>query len=219
MLVRPGMLIALVAVLAILAGLARAASAASNQPAAASYFVVRPDPRLCPSPLCGGYWVSLANHARTRCHDGLLRPRCYVANAVGDDRHPLKANPADGAIVRAAIGSRTFGGFGQLGVLVVVDVFGPAGRAIESGSFFRVVDTGIRCVRAPCFALRASRLNRSSRATLSGIDFGTARATPDELERVEAALGTKNGVLAQGGIRPTSDGGRVFRATRFFLKA
>ena len=216
MLVRPGMLIALVAVLA---GLAGAAPAASNPPAAASYFVVRPDPRLCPSPLCGGYWVSLANHARTRCHDGLRRPRCYVASAVGVDRHPLKANPADGAIVRAAIESWTFGGFGQLGILVVINVFAPAGRAPESGRFFRVAGTGIRCVRTPCFALRASRLNRSSRATLSGIDIGTARTGPDELERVEAALDTKNGVLARGSVVSASDGGRIFRATRFFLRS
>ena len=34
----------------------------------------RPDPRMCPSPRCGGYWVALANRARTRCSDGVLRP-------------------------------------------------------------------------------------------------------------------------------------------------
>jgi uncharacterized protein DUF6748 len=216
-LVRPAVLTALVAVLVALVGAPGAPS--TPPPAGSSYFVVRPDPRLCPSPLCGGYWVSLANHARTRCHDGLLRPRCYVANAVDGHRHPLTAGPANGSLVRAAIERWTFEGFGQLGVLVVANVFAPAGRAPESGGFLRLVDTGIRCVRAPCFALRASRLNRSSRTTLSGIDIGAARTTPGELDRVEAALGTKNGVLAQGGIEPTSDGGRVFRATRFFLKA
>lgn len=211
---------ALATLVAVLVGLAGAAPASSNPPpVGSSFYVVRLDPRLCPSPLCGGYWVSLANHARTRCHDGLLRPRCYVANAVDERRRPLTKSVADGALARAVIESWTVEGFGQLGVLVVANVYAPAGRAPESGSFFRVVDTGIRCVRAPCFALRASRLNRALRTTLSGIDIGAARATPDELLRVEAAFGRKNGVLARGGIVSASGGGRNFRVTRFFLKA
>ena len=121
--------------------------------------------------------------------------------------------------MRAEIEPWTYQGIGELGVLVVADVFSPAGRAPESGGFFRLVDNGIRCVRAPCFSIRASRLNYSSRTTVSGIDIGAARATPSEVVRVEAALGTKNGLLARGRIVSSPDGGRVFRATRFYLRS
>lgn len=181
-----------------------------------SFYVVRADPRLCPSPICGGYWVSRANHARTRCHDGLLRPRCYVATAVGEDRQPLTTSVPDGALARATIELRTFGGLGKLGVLVVAGVFSPAGQAQPSGRFFRLVDTGIRCIRAPCFYVRASTLNRALRTTLSGVEI--LGVVPDELvARVEKALGTRNGVLAQGRVATSSDGGRALRSTRFFL--
>lgn len=193
--------------------------ATANPPqVGSSFYVVRPDPRLCPSPLCGGYWVALANRARTRCHDGLLRPRCYVARAVDEDRHPLTATLPDGALARAAIESGAFEGLGQLGVLVVADVYAPAGGAPPSGRFVRLVDTGIRCIRAPCFSIRAAWLNRSSRTTLSGLE-SLGVVSEWLVFRVETALATKNGVLAQGRIVATIDGGREFQATRFFLRS
>lgn len=201
MLVRPAVLAALIMVLV---GLAGAAPAASNpQPVGSSYYVVRPDPRLCPSPLCGGYWVSLANHARTRCHDGLFRPRCYVANAIDEHRHPLTTSVADGALARAAIEPREFGGLGELGVLVVAELRSPVGRA-AAGDFYRLRDTGVRCTRAQCFSLRASRLDTSSRTTVSDLDLRPARPSPDELERAEAALTTSNGLFASGRIVRTA---------------
>jgi len=182
------------------------------------YYAVQPDPRLCPSPLCGGYWAALANRSRTVCHDGARRPRCYVASAVDEERHPLEVGLTAGALARAEIEPWSFKGFGELGVLVVADVWAPTGRAPPSGGFYRLRDTGMRCIRAPCFSLRASRLNGSLRVTVSDLDLEATRATAEQLERAEAALRTKNGLFAQGRIGPTADGGRLFRATRVFLR-
>lgn len=210
----------MIALFAITAALVGAGGATSGPPqVGSSLYVVQPDPRLCPSPLCGGHWVALANHARTRCHDGPLRPRCYVARTVDEERHPLGVEVPAGALVRAEIEPWKYEGFGMLGTLVVADVFSPAGRAPPKGRFFRLADTGVRCIRAPCFSVRASRVNGSLRTTVSGIDIGAARATPGELVRIEAALGTKNGVLAQGRIVAAPNGGRSFLATRFFLRS
>jgi hypothetical protein len=210
-------MVLLVALVAVLTG---AQPATSGAPAfGPAYYVVRPDPRLCPSPLCGGYWASLGNRARTECSDGMRRPRCYVARAISVDRHPLDVAIPAGALVRAELEPWAFEGFGELGILVVADVFAPIGRARESGGFFRLADTGVRCVRAPCFSVRASRLNRLTRTTVSRIDLGPARTTPEERARVEAALESKTRVLAQGEIVPSLDGGRVFQATRFFLRS
>jgi len=83
------------------------------------------------------------------------------------------------------------------------------GRAPATGRYFRVVDRGIRCVRAPCFSLLASVVNADKRIALSGIGLGAAPI--DIRKRIEAALGTKSGVLARGRIFATEDGGRVLR--------
>lgn len=178
-------------------------------------YVAQQDPRLCPSPLCGGYWVQLANRARTRCSDGALRARCYAARAVDEERQPLGTAVPQGALVRADLEPWRFEGLGELGALVVARAFTPVGGEASSGRYFRVVDRGIRCVRAPCFSLRASVLNGDERIALSGI--GLSAAPVGTRERIEVALGTKDGVLARGRIVRVQDGGRVLRATRFFL--
>ncbi len=214
-----GRVAALGGLIAAMAAIAGAVPATGGPPLVGlTYYVVQPDPRLCPSPLCGGYWASLANRGRTRCHDGALRPRCYVATAVGEDRHPWPSGLPAGALVRADIEPWSFEALGKLGVLVVANVWEPAGRATLSGGFYRLRDTGVRCIRAPCFSLRASKLNGSSRVTVSDLDLGATRATQDELARAEAALSTKNGLFARGRIVATAEGGRLFRATRVFLR-
>ncbi|MGH3136067.1 MAG: DUF6748 domain-containing protein [Gaiellaceae bacterium] len=193
---------------------------ARTQPAIGSaLYTVSVDPRLCPSPLCGGYWVALANGARTRCTDGKRSARCYVAKAVNQDHHPLDVSIPDGALVRAGIESWEYEGIGSLGVLAVAVVYAPAGKAPVSGGYYRVVDTGIRCIRAPCFSYRATQVNGSTRTTMSDVDLGAAHATSAEVGRADAALRTKNGLFARGRFARTADGGRVFRALRLYLRA
>jgi hypothetical protein len=181
-------------------------------------YVVRPDPRACPSPLCGGYWVALANHSRTLCHDGLQRARCYVAEAVDERRDPLAVGISDGALARALLETRDFGGLGRLGVLVVADVRAPVGEG-AGGRFYRLRDTGVRCIRAPCFSIRSVLLNRRSRVTLSGVDLSDARLTPEQEASAQAALHGRPGLFAAGRIVQAADGGRTFRAARVYLSA
>ena len=104
----------------------------------AQEYVVYSDPRLCPSPLCGGYWVALANRARTRCSDRKYRPRCYVALAW-----PASRTIHDGALVQGGIAAHEVRGFGNLGTLIATDVRNPVG-AVASGSYYRLRDTGVR---------------------------------------------------------------------------
>ena len=182
-----------------------------------SQYVVQPDPRLCPSPRCGGYWVGLANRRLTRCHDGTLRARCYVAVAVDEQRDGLEsAVPAD-ALVRAALETRSFGNLGELGVLVVADIRAPTGQE-RNGVVYRVRDLGVRCVRAPCFSLRAARVNGSSRTTVSDLDLRPAISTQDQRVQAERALATPAGLFVTGRIAPSTDGGRVLRAWRVYLR-
>jgi hypothetical protein len=174
----------------------------------AAHYVVRVDPRLCPSPLCGGYWVSLANRSRTRCHDGLYRPRCYVASAW-----PASRTIHDGALVQGGISVQTSEGFGELGLLIATDVRNPVGEA-ASGSFFRLRDIGVRCIREPCFSIRASRLNGVDSAMVSGVDLSDMKQSQEE---AKLAL-YEDGLFAAGRIVSTEEGGRVFRASRIYLR-
>jgi len=208
----------LVALLASLA-LAGAAGSARSQPTMGTgIYTVQLDPRLCPSPLCGGYWVALANGARTRCADGIRRARCYAAKAVDEHRDPLETAIAEGALVRAELESSEYEGIGPLGVVAVAAVYEPAGRATVTGGYYRVVDTRVRCVRAPCFSYRVTQLNGRTRTTTSDVDLGTAGATRAEVARALKALRTKNGLFARGRFTREADGGRSFRTSRLFLR-
>jgi len=182
--------------------------------AGSSFYVVRSDPRLCPSPLCGGYWIALANRARTRCSDEALRPRCYVAKMVGEVGQPLSATVPEGALTYGALEVQEFGGLGKLGVLGVAEVWKPVGGAVR-GDFYRLRDIGVRCIRAPCFSMRATRLNGGAPFTFSDLDVRPAGAGTDDLG---VALFDPQGLLASGHVSPTSEGGRVFRATRVYLR-
>jgi hypothetical protein len=196
-----------------------ASGAAAGPTAANAIYVVRPDPRACPSPLCGGYWAALANHTRTRCHDGLYRRLCYVATVnSATTRKPFSTPVPAGALVQGTLGSETFEGVARIGVLWATDVWAPVGSEPASGRYFRLRDTGIRCVRAPCFSFRARRLTTPARTTVSSVDLGPARATAETLRRAEAALASPSGLLAAGRISATTDGGRLFRATQVYLK-
>ena len=206
--------VGLVAALALVSAVVATSTAARQPPTGTAIYVVRVDKRLCPSPLCGGYWVAIANGARTRCADGLRYPRCYVARAIDSARQPL-ASIEEGSLVRGGLDS----GRDDLGELVATAVFAPAGRATLAGGYYRVTDTRIRCVRAPCFSWRATQANGSTRTPISGVDLEAASATASEIARAQAALHTKSGLLARGRFVPGADGARVFEALRLYLRA
>ena len=43
-----------------------------------TYFSIRSDARLCPSPTCGGFFVARINRTTTECHDGSVAEACYT---------------------------------------------------------------------------------------------------------------------------------------------
>jgi hypothetical protein len=207
--------VGIVGVVVAVCAVAVASAVARQPPAGTAMYVVRNDPRLCPSPLCGGYWVAIANGARTVCADGLRRPRCYVARAVGAYGSARTDGIAEGALVRGALDA----GPDDLGELLTTAVYAPAGTAEVSGGYYRIVDTGVRCTRAPCFSYRATQVNGSTRTPTSGVDLAASGATPTEGGRARSALHAKNGLYALGRFARTPDGGRVFRALRLYLRA
>lgn len=207
--------VALAALAIAAAGILVADAPARTPPVGVAMFVVQPDPRLCPSPRCGGYWAALANGARTRCGDGARRPRCYVAKVVDRRGRPLAGSFPDGALVRAVLEPGTDLDLDRLRVWAS---YAPAGTAPSSGGWYRVHDTGVRCVRAPCFSYRATQVNGATRVPTSAIDLAASNAGRQEQLRARAALESIDGLYAQGRFAPSADGGRVFRALRLYLR-
>lgn len=207
------------AIVLAVAGIAVSGAGARTPPTGTAMFLVDGDPRLCPSPLCGGYWASLANGVRTRCGNGLPQTRCYAGRAVDRYGQPYAGEIPAGSLVRGAIEPGQRFGDRVLDQLRVYAVYAPAGTAAVGGGYYRVVDNGIRCVRAPCFSHRVGQVNGSSRVTVSEVDLQASWATADVIERAQAALRTKDGVYARGRFAATPAGGRAFRALRLYLRA
>jgi hypothetical protein len=92
---------------------------------------------------------------------------------------------------------------------------GPVGKP-GALPIFRVRDTGIRCVRAPCFFMRATRLSTGKVVAVSELDLGAAGLTPVQQARAASAL-QKRGLLVAGRIVRASDGGRSLRASAVYL--
>jgi hypothetical protein len=207
--------VGVVAALLAIGGVAVPGSHAGRQPpAGTAMYVVRHDQRLCPSPRCGGYWVAIVNGVRTRCVDGRRHVQCHVARAVDGRRRPV-ADVAEGALVRGAM----IVGHTDRVDLVARAAYAPAGTAPASGGWYRVVDNGIRCVRAPCFSYTAFSVNARTRVRASSLDLRASRATSAEVERALRGVSTTNGLYARGRFERTPDGGTTFRALRLYLRA
>jgi hypothetical protein len=211
-----------------LAVAAVASSVAAAPRADDTLYRVRADPRMCPSPLCGGYFLARAGTGRTPCHDGALRPACYVA-AVDLQAlpEPVRARAADSLGDPAALAAGRLvpyrpAGTERLAALAVHQVWRAAGSSGDAGGpIYRIVDTGVRCIRAPCFSLRATAANTTRSVRLSGVDLGARGVTPSSLRRATMLL-EKGVVLVSGTLRTVADPrwpdtGRVLDASQVWL--
>lgn len=205
---------------------ALAAAPAGKIPAAAVYRL-RPDPRLCPSPMCGGFWAARANRATAICLDGAARASCYVAS-VDLSALPVRRRaqaqatlPTGRALVTGSFAPYRSPAFPQLARLVASRVWVTTAPGSYTETVYRIVNTGILCVRAPCYSLRATAANSTGSSMLSGLDLTATGAAAARIRRALAAPGA-GGVLASGTIRAeskpgTPDAGRTFVAVQVWL--
>ncbi len=184
-------------------------SASSNS----GYFrVVRRDTRRCPSPTCGGLFVKRVNEAKTQCADGSRQAECYVASVdlggMGlsgrDDVEFREAFESGRALIKAKT-FKTTSPAGTFGVLKVqanegwVAKTGATPASLDSASFYRVADRGLRCKTAPCPSLTASGLNGAYDYNLVEVGFESlGGADADTVAHARRALHTSQGVLVAG---------------------
>jgi len=191
------------------------ASKADGIASTSTFFKFRRDMRRCVSPLCGGYWMSRVNRAQTKCVNGTWAAECYVAEL--DSRGIGDVGIDAASILRGDIKSQTYTNFGNMGKFVVKEAWAPASTNVAVGTFYRATDSGIRCIRAPCNSIHEAKLNSTTSANVSGIDFSATGATDDEITAAQAAPAS-GGILAVGKNRPERNGGTTLALTQFYRK-
>jgi hypothetical protein len=211
--------------------LAALGSASGNTRAAGPYYFARGDPRLCPSPMCGGFFVRLVNERVTRCPDGALRRECYVARVdmsrlrIGqEERAKLTELLAAGrGLVRGPIVQGEIEAFPELGVLVAQEGWqGSSSPRPPTGVFRRLSDNGVRCITTPCYSIRTHQLNSRRHGDISDVDLSQTGAP--KAERIRALMRIAEGDLIAAGrlnldsdVGPAGDG-RVLLASQFYVR-
>lgn len=185
------------------------------------YYTVEPDRRLCPSPVCGGYFISAVNRRATPCADGSMSASCYVADI---DWEAIGLNGSEGAgLVLGTQERGDFPGFSELAVLVPEAAWRAASDQEPRGRWFGLMDNGIVCVTTPCFDIDQRKLNRRNRVrAISDIDLSRVRATDEDLEAAWQAL-ENDELIAVGVNRRVRDAGPAgtgleFVAFQFFVR-
>lgn len=205
-------------VLLVAAALAGAGPAASDPaPSVSSYYVARADPRLCPSPMCGGIWVKRVNtEAKERYAASADLSRLGMVDKAALQRLITEGRAvARGRLVRGRVQ-----GFPELDTLVVSEVWITSSRNRARGTFHRLRDRGIRCVTTPCFSVHAARLNSARHVNVSDVDLSHTGAGATDQGRALARIG-KEGLIVAGRvvIEPNAGPagrGRTYVATQFY---
>lgn len=121
--------------LTLLVALSAASAHATTFAASRGVYQLRPDPRDCAWPWCGGVFIRAANHSLTTCHDGTVQDWCYVVDV---DWMAMGIGPTEQQAFWTAVGTgplAVYGdvetvdvpGFGDFGYLVPVAAAVPAG--------------------------------------------------------------------------------------------
>jgi hypothetical protein len=207
--------------------------AITGAPSNFGYFIVtRRDFRKCISPICGGFYVKRVNEAKTTCADGTKQAECYVSSisygGIGlsaREESELRAAVEGGkALIKARTYKTKFNGL-TLGTLKASEGWVGATGSKADGTFYRVADNGLRCVKAPCPSTTAYGLNGVDDHNLIKVNLGNTATKADQatIDLATNAIGTKDGVLIAGGIAlpkcmPNANCGPFASASELYLR-
>jgi hypothetical protein len=173
------------------------------------WFTVRGDPRLCPSPLCGGYWVTRVNRPFTACANGTQAASCYVsdvdfsASGLSAEQQQKVRSAAGHLLLRGSIQTREPSPFGVLGVFRAKEAWIGHARATPSGVFYRARSTSIVCITFPCPIAEVVALNHRSRPAMKIAGVKLGGVSSDARDGYQQ-LNTPQGLLTAGDLVPVS---------------
>lgn len=171
-----------------------------------TFFTVRRDTRACQSPDCGGFWVKRARRASTMCADGSSATECYVADL---DFTGTGLAAADADWLRGAPELLVIRGHFSGRALAAEEAWRASGTGTIDGPFYLVEDLGIRCITAPCFSMRASRLNSTIAYTVSGLGGPLAESAGQMMY---------GKLIVTGSVKKAANDGRTVDVNEYFTR-
>jgi len=158
---------------------------AAHPASSARVYRLRPDPRMCPAPLCGGYFASEVNRAQTTCAGGISSPVCHVLTvdtaavlSTAQWAQLQRQLSTDQVLVAGTLTTtEPSNGLPAEDSLIASAVWRSTSARPSAKAVWLVADTGVRCVTNPCFSLRATLVNGTPTARLSSLR-GSRAAIP-----------------------------------------
>jgi hypothetical protein len=175
---------------------------ALTSPKNSTYYTVRNDFRKCMFPMCGGFWVSKVNRAKTKCADGTKAAECYVADmdfqglGLSEQTQSDLRGQVSTLLVRGSISTKTFENGSTFGVFKTQEAWRGHEGVTPTGSFYRAKLNGVKCFTFPCLSFTEWTLNRPNSWSddIAGVDLIDAK----NVDEANEALTTEAGVLVAG---------------------
>jgi hypothetical protein len=201
------------------------------------YYTIEPDYRKCPSPYCGGWWLTRVNQyslaADADVLDGSIAPivpnPIYVVEidykALGlTDReiYEFENHIYTGkAFIRGVLKPYSFPPFDRyrLQILAATGTWVAANDNVAIGPYLNVRSTGIVCITTPCPYFEAEVLNTNFRTPVHELNLKRAELTDKQTELAWREVEGKG--LIMTGVRFESQGqtgtGLGIAATKVFF--
>ena len=202
------------------------------------YYTIEPDQRYCPTPACGGWWLTKVNQYTVAADESVLDASVipivpspvYVAaidyralglsdREIAEFQHQILAGRAFIRGVLRPYPSRWPSWFRPLQQLAATGTWVAANDNDPVGPYLNVRNSGIVCITTPCPYYDVQELNTGYKTAAHELDLKRARLTDKqtELARREVA---GNGLIMTG-IRFESQGqtgtGLGIAATKVFF--
>jgi hypothetical protein len=178
-----------------------------------TYYGVTADLRKCPSPMCGGWFISRLNYTTTKCHDGTTAAACYTPSL--DWSEAGLSVPTQERLLAAASSEKATAGvyaivrgrfartnhttpYPEMGRFVITEGWTAESDALSNGLFVKIRDNGIRCFTTPCPSVTEITLNKAQSLNIAGIDWTPAGLTDLQISECVEAMATPVGVLVAG---------------------
>ncbi len=173
------------------------------------FFIVRHDPRKCPSPSCGGYFVTKVNDQKSQCANGQFKQECYVSsinyqkirlnNIQFQQSILLQGEIKIAPPVALTDGTNNTLSSEQLGVFIAKAAYRPISTKNPVGVFIGLQDNGQRCATEPCFSTDQYILNHDEIRMISNFNLEKSGATRKQLKQAYSRI-ANGGVVITSGI-------------------
>lgn len=206
-----------------------AAGGSFDASADGTYFNIERDTRLCPAPVCGGYWVDSLNQKKVECADGSVSARCYVAeiafSRLGFSSSQINAIEQDisedGVVLQGNLTRRYDRQHGAVGVLQPNAAWRAAASIAPQGEFLRIEHRGCKDYSQPCNEVRAHSANNRTSTNAQWVLFGQRPEYITGVTHEEFAAGQDairaNKLLVAGSFGPGLFYTNAVIASQFYL--